>query len=57
MTHLMAMALFAGLVAIVFALVSPMDSPKSKLLLGLRTFGEFMGVGLLLAWLFYFLPW
>ncbi len=57
MKHLLAMALCAALVALVFSIVAPLPTTKARLWAGLRTFGEFMGVGLLLAWVFYFFPW
>ena len=57
MTHILAMALFAALVAVVFGVVAPRETVKGRVLAGLRVFGEFMGVGLLLAWFFYFFPW
>jgi hypothetical protein len=51
------MALYAALVAIVFSFVSPAETKRARILAGLRVFGEFLGVGLLLAWVVYFLPW
>lgn len=55
MTHLLVMMLFAGIVALVFGVVSR-DTGRERVLYGLKVFGEFMGIGLLLAWLLYFLP-
>lgn len=55
MTHLLVIMLFAGLVAIVFAAVTP-EVNRSRALYGLKVFAEFVGVGLLLAWILYFLP-
>ena len=55
--HLLAMILFAAFVAVVFGTVGPETTTRGKVLLGLRTWGEFMGIGLLLAWLLYFIPW
>jgi hypothetical protein len=57
MKHLLAMAFLAALVSLAFAVISPADTVKARALVGLRSFGEFLGVGLLLAWIFYFLPW
>ena len=57
MKHLLAMFIMAALVAVVFALVSNEQSKQKRLIVGFRTFGEFMGVGILLAWFFYFFPW
>lgn len=57
MKHLLAMFIMAALVAVVFAFVSNEKSNQRRLIVGVRTFGEFMGVGILLAWFFYFFPW
>jgi hypothetical protein len=51
------MMLCAALVGLVFGVVSPQKTLRARALTGLRTFGEFMGIGLLLAWLLYFFPW
>ena len=55
MTHLLVMSLFAALVSLVFGLVAR-DTNRGRTLYGLKVFAEFMGIGLALAWLLYFLP-
>lgn len=55
MTHLFWMAVFATLVAIAFGAVAK-GSTRDRTLYGLKVFGEFMLIGLALAWLLYFLP-
>lgn len=55
MTHLLVMMLFAATVALVFGVVAKDDS-RERVLYGLKVFAEFMGIGLALAWLLYFLP-
>ena len=50
------MILFAGGVSIVFG-VTARETPREKLLYGLKVFGEFVGIGLALALVFYFIPW
>jgi hypothetical protein len=55
MTHLLVMVLFAVIVAVVFGVVAR-DTSRERLLYGLKVFAEFMGIGLALAWLLYFLP-
>ena len=55
MIHFLVMTLFALLVALVFGVVAR-DSLRESLLYGLKVFAEFMGIGLALAWLLYFLP-
>lgn len=55
MKHLFWMAVFATLTAIVFGVVAK-GSSRDRALYGLKIFGEFMLIGLALAWLLYFLP-
>ncbi|HKQ99919.1 MAG TPA: hypothetical protein VJT09_04555 [Pyrinomonadaceae bacterium] len=55
MTHLLVMMLFAGIVALVFGVVAR-ETLRDRVLYGLKVFAEFMGIGLALAWLLYFLP-
>lgn len=55
MKHFLAMLLFAFVVSLVFGAISR-NNTKERLLGGLKVFGEFMGVGLVLAWVLYFLP-
>lgn len=55
MRHFFLMMLFAGLVAVSFGLVAK-ESSGGKLQYGFKIFFEFVGVGLILAWLMYFLP-
>lgn len=57
MRHLLTMFLFAGLVALVFSGVAPAETTWERVKLGLRTWCEFVLVGLLLAWVVYFFPW
>lgn len=55
MIHFMLMILFALLVAVVFGIVSK-ENLRDQLRYSLRVFGEFMVVGIILAWILYFLP-
>ncbi len=55
MRHVLVMMLFAALVAVVFGVVGR-DTLGGRARYGLKIFAEFMGVGLALAWLLYFLP-
>jgi hypothetical protein len=43
-------------VAVVFGALFAGDT-KRKVLHGVRVFAEFVGVALILAWVFYFIPW
>lgn len=55
MKHLLWMAIFAALTAIVFGAIAK-GSTRDRALYGLKVFGEFMLIGLALAWLLYFIP-
>ena len=55
MRHVFWMAVFATLTAVVFGVVAK-GSNRDRILYGLKVFGEFMLIGLALAWLLYFLP-
>jgi hypothetical protein len=49
------MTLFAAIVSVVFGALSR-DTQKARVLYGLKVFAEFMGIGLALALLLYFVP-
>jgi hypothetical protein len=49
------MVLFAALVSLVFGLVAR-DTGRERFYYGVKVFVEFVGIGLALAWLLYFLP-
>jgi hypothetical protein len=53
--HLLVMILFAALVSLVFGLVAR-DTGRERFFYGVKVFVEFVGIGLALAWLLYFLP-
>jgi hypothetical protein len=53
--HFLVMMLFACIVALIFGVVSR-DTGRERVMYGLKVFAEFMGIGLALAWLLYFLP-
>lgn len=55
MRHFLLMLLFALLVSVVFGIIGR-DTPRRQALYGLKVFAEFVGVGLVLAWLLYWLP-
>lgn len=55
--HLLVMTVFAALVSVVFAAITnEANSTKTRAVYGLKTFGYFVGVGLLLSWVIYFIP-
>jgi hypothetical protein len=49
------MALFAALASIVFGAMAK-DTAHERLIYGLKVFGEFMVIGLVLSWILYFIP-
>jgi hypothetical protein len=49
------MTIFATLSSIVFGSVAR-DTPRERLLYGLKVFAEFMVIGLVLGWILYFIP-
>lgn len=55
MTHLLVMAMFALLAAVVFGVLTK-DNNRDRFLYGAKVFGEFMIIGLVLSWILYFLP-
>ncbi len=55
MKHILWMALFASLTAIVFGGVGK-GTNRQRFMYGLKVFAEFMAVALVLGWVLYFLP-
>jgi len=56
LTHFILMILFALLVAVVFGVVGR-EGEQGRMRYGLKIFLEFIGVGFVLAWLLYGVPW
>ncbi len=54
-SHLGLLLVFAFFVSLVFAVIGR-DTPREQLRLGLKYFGAFVGVGLVLGWLMLPLP-
>lgn len=55
MIHLLYMLAFAGFVAAAFGVIGR-QTAREGLLYGLKIFFEFVVIGLVLAWLLYWLP-
>ncbi len=55
MRHVLWMALFASLTAVVFGVVAK-GSDRQRVIYGLKVFGEFLAVAFILGWILYFLP-
>lgn len=56
MIHFVYLTGFAVLVSTAFAALST-GSTNERIRYGFKTFLQFMVVSLLLAWIFYFIPW
>lgn len=56
--HLLMMSLYSAMAAIVLAAVDPKsDTTRQRTLHALKIFGSFLGVGLLLSWILFPIPW
>lgn len=55
MRHFLIMTAFAALAGIVFGTVAK-NSNRDRFTYGLKVFAEFMVIGLVLAWILYFMP-
>jgi hypothetical protein len=56
--HVLMMSLYATITAIVLAAIEPKcDTLKDRVIHGFKVFGAFMGIGLLLAWILFPIPW
>ncbi len=56
MIHFLYLLGFAALIAVVFGAISS-GSPKEKVWYGVKTFLQFVGISLIIAWVLYFIPW
>lgn len=55
MRHVLWMALFASLTAVVFGVVAK-GSDRQRLIYGVKVFAEFLAIAFILGWILYFLP-
>jgi hypothetical protein len=56
--HLMMMFMYAAIASTVMAAVDPRsDSNRQRAVHGLKMFAYFLGIGLLLSWVLFPLPW
>jgi len=56
--HLLMMALYAAITATVLATIEPRTQEvKAKVIHGLKIFGAFLGIGFVLSWILYPIPW
>lgn len=56
MIHFVYLITFAFFVAVAFGVFSA-GNVRDKLLYGAKTFAQFVIISLVLAWIFYFIPW
>jgi hypothetical protein len=56
--HVLMMTLYAAITATVLAAVETRaESTRDRVIHGLKVFGSFLGIGLLLSWVLYPIPW
>ena len=55
MRHVLWMAVFAALTAVVFGIAAKGDD-RQRLVYGLKVFAEFIVIAFLLGWILYFIP-
>ena len=55
MTHFLYLVGFALFVSVVFASISE-GTAKRRIIYGAKTFLQFVGISLLIAWVLYFIP-
>ncbi len=56
MIHFLYLVGFALIVAVAFGTFAS-GTPRQRLLYGLKSFGQFVIISLVLAWILYFVPW
>ena len=56
MIHFLYLVGFALFVAVVFGCLTE-GTTKHRVLYGLKTFLQFVGISLIIAWILYFIPW
>jgi hypothetical protein len=55
--HFLMMTLYAAITAIVSAGIAPnLNTSRERLLYGLKVFGMYLGVGLVLSWVLFAIP-
>jgi hypothetical protein len=56
--HILMMSLYAAMTAVVLATVDPRaTTTRDRFRHGLKTFAWFMGIGWVLSWVFFPIPW
>lgn len=56
--HVLMMSMYAAMAAVVLATVDPKsETARQRVIHGLKIFGSFLGIGLLLSWVLFPIPW
>ena len=56
--HVLMMSMYAAIAAVVLAAVDPKsDTTRQRVVHGVKIFGSFLGIGLLLSWVLFPIPW
>jgi hypothetical protein len=56
--HVLMMTLYAAIAATVLAAVDPRaETTRQRVFQGLKVFGSFLGIGLVLSWILFPIPW
>jgi hypothetical protein len=56
MTHFLYLLVFALIVSLVFGSFAS-GSNRERVIYGAKTFVQFVGISLIIAWVLYFIPW
>jgi len=56
MIHFLYLVAFGLIIAVAFGVFTA-GSPRDKAISGLKVFAQFIGISLVMAWVFYFIPW
>ena len=56
MSHFFYLVAFGFFVSAAFAVFAD-GSVRDRVIYGLKTFGQFIGISLIFAWILYFIPW
>lgn len=56
--HVLMMSMYAAMAAVVLATVDPKsETTRQRVIHGFKIFGSFLGIGLLLSWVLFPIPW
>ncbi len=56
--HVLMMSLYSAIAAVVLATIDPKsETARERVVHALKIFGSFLGIGLLLSWVLFPLPW